>query len=66
MGADNTNEVLHIQSQSVDELVDQEVLLMKVDVEGWEWSVFQGAKNLITKRLVKNVIMEYSPGVPER
>ena len=35
---------------------------LQVDVEGWEWSVMQGAAGLIRSFTVDNIIMEYSPG----
>uniref|UniRef100_A0A7S0RQU5 Methyltransferase FkbM domain-containing protein n=1 Tax=Chlamydomonas leiostraca TaxID=1034604 RepID=A0A7S0RQU5_9CHLO len=62
----SANEKIQVPSQTLDELVDDDVLLMKVDVEGWEWSVMQGAAGLMAQRTVENIIMEYSPGVPER
>ena len=34
----------------------------QVDVEGWEWSVMQGAAKLLEQYNVENIIMEYSPG----
>ena len=38
-------------------------LASQVDVEGWEWSVMKGASKVMEKKLVENIIMEYSPGV---
>ncbi|KAL6746244.1 hypothetical protein V8C86DRAFT_3149980 [Haematococcus lacustris] len=64
--ANSTNEALHVPSQTLDELVAEQVLLMKVDVEGWEWSVMAGAAYLLNRYSVHNIVMEYSPGVPER
>ena len=40
--------------------------MKQVDVEGWEWSVFAGAQQLLTNFNVENIVMEYSPGVAER
>ena len=34
----------------------------QVDVEGWEWSVIQGAAKMLKQYNVENIIMEYSPG----
>uniref|UniRef100_A0A7R9VX54 Methyltransferase FkbM domain-containing protein n=1 Tax=Chlamydomonas euryale TaxID=1486919 RepID=A0A7R9VX54_9CHLO len=59
-------EEIKVASVSLDKTVSQPALLMKVDVEGWEWSVMQGAEKLLRNRAVENIIMEYSPGVPER
>ena len=39
---------------------------LKGDVEGGEWGVLKGAAGLIRRFKVENIIMEYSPGVPER
>ena len=60
------NERINIQSIRLEDLIQQDVLLMKVDVEGWEWSVMKGAAGLFSLFNVENIIMEYSPGVPER
>jgi FkbM family methyltransferase len=42
--------------------VKEDVLLLKVDVEGWEWSVMKGADRIFKNYKIDNVIMEYSPG----
>lgn len=62
----SVNKEILIPSQKLDDLVKEDVLLLKVDVEGWEWSVVQGASKLFKSYDVENIIMEYSPGVPER
>ena len=53
-------------SMTVTDAVKEDVLLMKVDVEGFEWSVMKGAAGLLSSYNVENIIMEYSPGVFER
>ncbi len=55
---------MHISIPSVrlEDVVKEDVLLMKVDVEGWEWSVMKGAAKLVAGFNVENIIMEYSPG----
>ncbi|GAX85607.1 hypothetical protein CEUSTIGMA_g13022.t1 [Chlamydomonas eustigma] len=60
------NEEILVKSVTLDEVVSEDVLLLKVDVEGWEWSVIKGAETLLAKYNVENVVMEYSPGVGER
>eukprot|EP00798_Chlamydomonas_sp_ICE-L_P008195 gene8195-1457_t len=60
------NEKLMIPSYTLDELIKEDVLLMKVDVEGWEWSVMKGGDQMLQNFNIENVVMEYSPGVPER
>ena len=56
------NVKLSVPSIRLADIVKEDVLLLKVDVEGWEWGVFEGAAGLIRDYKVENVIMEYSPG----
>ena len=51
-----------VPSVRLQDVIKEDVLLLKVDVEGWEWSVFKGAIDLIKNFQVENIIMEYSPG----
>lgn len=60
--AQATREELTIPSVRLEDQVAEDVLLLKVDVEGWEWSVMQGAARLVGRHNVENIIMEYSPG----
>ncbi|GIL87966.1 hypothetical protein Vretimale_6338 [Volvox reticuliferus] len=57
---------IEVPSVRLEDEIKSDVLLLKVDVEGWEWSVMEGAAGLLEKYQVDNIIMEYSPGVPER
>ncbi|KAL6784221.1 hypothetical protein ACKKBG_A05315 [Auxenochlorella protothecoides x Auxenochlorella symbiontica] len=50
-------------TERLDSVVHEDILLMKADVEGFEPSVMRGARDLLLKRSVENIIMEYSPGV---
>ncbi|EFJ40215.1 hypothetical protein VOLCADRAFT_100006 [Volvox carteri f. nagariensis] len=59
-------EAIEVPSVRLEDDVKEDTLLLKIDVEGWEWSVVQGAAAYLAKYDVENVIMEYSPGVPER
>ncbi|KAL4427805.1 hypothetical protein ABPG75_001894 [Micractinium tetrahymenae] len=52
--------------ERVDSVVHEDVLIMKIDVEGFEPSVLHGSRNLLLKHSVENIFMEYSPGVAER
>ncbi|KAG1673075.1 hypothetical protein FOA52_013144 [Chlamydomonas sp. UWO 241] len=61
-----TFESMNATSVRLADVVKEDVLMLKVDVEGWEWSVMLGAKGLLDRHNVRNIIMEYSPGVPER
>lgn len=54
------------ETDRVDNVIAEEVLIMKADVEGFETSVLAGAKRLFDRHNVWNVVMEYSPGVAER
>jgi hypothetical protein len=55
-------EIIEVKSVTLNEVVKEDVLLMKVDVEGWEWSVIKGANEMLRNHKVENIIMEYSPG----
>ncbi|GFR45755.1 hypothetical protein Agub_g7170 [Astrephomene gubernaculifera] len=61
-----SQESISVPSVRLEEQVAEGVLLLKVDVEGWEWAVLRGAAGLLQRHTVENIIMEYSPGVPER
>ena len=65
-------------SERLDSVVTEDVLMLKLDVEGYEPYVFRGLKSFLghdssrasfmmglTKRKVDNIIMEYSPGILE-
>ncbi|EFJ41791.1 hypothetical protein VOLCADRAFT_98168 [Volvox carteri f. nagariensis] len=63
---ESRHQTIDVPSVRLEDEIKSDVLLLKVDVEGWEWSVMQGAAGLLRGYLVENVIMEYSPGAPER
>jgi mannitol/fructose-specific phosphotransferase system IIA component (Ntr-type) len=42
----------------LDDLLDEDVHLLKVDVEGWEEAVLQGAARLLAQKRVKYIITE--------
>ncbi|GLI68297.1 hypothetical protein VaNZ11_012658 [Volvox africanus] len=63
---DQDLEILTVGSTHLDEIVGAEqVLLLKVDVEGYEPVVFQSGQRLISEGRLENILMEYSPGMPE-
>lgn len=66
-GIDNEGEYEHlrVRGERVDDVVHQDVVLMKMDVEGYEPHVLESAKGLFEHHLVDNVVMEYSPGAYE-
>ncbi|KAK9906760.1 hypothetical protein WJX75_007525 [Coccomyxa subellipsoidea] len=54
---------IKVKGERVDSVVQEDVLLMKLDVEGFEPTAFQSSKGILDSYKVDNVIMEYSPGV---
>ncbi len=50
----------------LDVVLQEKVLLMKIDVEGFEKSVISSARKLLEKKKVDHIIMEYSPGNVDR
>ncbi|GBG00148.1 hypothetical protein Rsub_12839 [Raphidocelis subcapitata] len=60
-------ERVRVSGESLDQvLADRHVDLLKVDVEGFEPDVIQGASSLLSRQLIDNVVMEYSPHVAEK
>ena len=49
-----------VDTVRLDDVVQQEVMLMKIDVEGFEPYVFDGARNLLCHSLVHHILVEYS------
>jgi FkbM family methyltransferase len=60
-----TTEEILVPSLTLNNVIKEDLLLLKVDVEGWEWSVMKGAEELLRNLNVENIIMEYSPGSSE-
>jgi FkbM family methyltransferase len=55
-------EVIHVESETLDGVVDEAVELLKVDVEGYEPVVMDGAVKTMAQH-VQNLVMEYTPGL---
>jgi hypothetical protein len=51
---------LRVYPLAIDDVVDEEVILMKVDVEGYEPHVFNSARRLFQRGMVQYVIFEYN------
>jgi FkbM family methyltransferase len=49
-----------IESTRIDDHVDQDLLLMKVDVEGFEVKAIMSASNIFRRHKVQNLIIEWS------
>eukprot|EP00960_Hanusia_phi_P070906 767425-Hanusia_phi.AAC.2 len=47
----------------LDDLIYENVLLMKIDVETFEYFVLDGARNLLCNNIVENIVIEYEPSV---
>jgi FkbM family methyltransferase len=45
---------------AIDDVIKEEVLLLKVDVEGYEPEVFKSAQRLLKRQLVRYVLFEYN------
>eukprot|EP00884_Botryococcus_braunii_P021704 jgi/Botrbrau1/8217/Bobra.0392s0013.1 len=67
-GIDNEGdyEVVSVKGERVDDVVKEDVALIKFDVEGFEPTAFASASRLFDNYRVENLCMEYSPGVYER
>ena len=50
-----------VRVTTLDSEIDEDVFVLKVDVQGWEPHVFRGALNLLQKRNVTFVIFELAP-----
>ena len=44
--------------ESDDKMEPTEIVLLKVDVEGFESSVFEGARKLLNSSIIENIVME--------
>ena len=56
--AENSSEAIVVQSIKVDELVKENVVLMKIDVEGFETEVLNGMQNTLEDYELKGVVIE--------
>jgi FkbM family methyltransferase len=50
-----------VVSTTLDALVDEDVLLLKIDLEGYELQALAGAERLFAQRAVENLIVEIKP-----
>ena len=49
----------YVNSASLDEIINEDVLLMKIDVETFEPFVLDGARNLLCNNIVQHIIIEF-------
>jgi FkbM family methyltransferase len=49
----------YVNSASLDEIIDEDILLMKIDVETFEPFVLDGARNLLCQNIVQHIIIEF-------
>ena len=52
----NTSRVIQVSVISLDEVIQEDVYLLKIDTEGFDYFVLQGAKNLFESFTVRQVI----------
>jgi FkbM family methyltransferase len=50
----------YVETVSLDDVLHEDVLLMKIDVEGFEGAVLNGAKRLICWNIVRYIALEFS------
>lgn len=50
----------YVETVALSDIVNEYVLLMKIDVEGMESSVIDGSKTLLCNQVVKYIVMEFS------
>ena len=60
------NNCVAVPMKRLDELIpslegQREVLVMKLDVEGYEWFALKSLNSMLTKRQVRNIIFEFWP-----
>ncbi|GMH44297.1 hypothetical protein BSKO_12231 [Bryopsis sp. KO-2023] len=55
-------EKISVVGERLDDVVAEDVCVLKVDVEGFEADVFDSAKELFKNHVVHDVFMEYTPG----
>ncbi|KAG2497659.1 hypothetical protein HYH03_004398 [Edaphochlamys debaryana] len=61
-----SREEVEVASVRLEDEVKEDVLMMKVDVEGWEWAVVAGAAGLLRGQHVEHLLLDYTPGAFER
>eukprot|EP00884_Botryococcus_braunii_P020612 jgi/Botrbrau1/7234/Bobra.0021s0018.1 len=59
-------EVVVVPGERLDAMVKEDVALMKIDIEGFEPDAFETAVRIFDQHTVRNVVIEYSPGVYEK
>ncbi|KAG2500498.1 hypothetical protein HYH03_001276 [Edaphochlamys debaryana] len=62
---DQEPQVVSVPTSRLDELVAEDVELLKVDVEGYEPMVFKSAHRLLDNHKVTDILLEYTPGLAE-
>ena len=57
---------VEVPTETLDEVVTEQACIMKLDVEGYEPQVIDGARSFFRKFPPKAILTEYTPGVQER
>jgi FkbM family methyltransferase len=55
---------MQVKTTRLDELFDSHIGVMKVDVEGFELNVFHGARQLLERRLIRDIVFEEHDTMP--
>eukprot|EP00798_Chlamydomonas_sp_ICE-L_P019826 gene19826-26512_t len=63
---DGLSEKIKAPSKRLEDIVKEDVLMLMIDVEGWEWAVVEGAMKLLQNHKVDNIFLDYSPGIIHR
>ena len=50
----------YVQTVRLDDVVDEDVLFLKIDVEGFEAEVLNGASRLLCRHVVRYIVIEFS------
>jgi FkbM family methyltransferase len=58
--ASHTSKGNQVYPLAIDDVIHEEVLLLKVDVEGYEPQVFRSAQRLLQRQLVRYAVFEYN------
>jgi len=59
----DTEEQVTVAATTVNDIIKENVLLLKIDIEGFEINALKGAKEAIEKYNVENILIEWNPGL---
>jgi FkbM family methyltransferase len=59
-----TAEVIEVPTERLDDVFDEEIAVLKVDVEGHEPAVFRGASRMLEEHLIRTIVFEQTDDPP--